>query len=694
MRRRRLPWVIWAAAIAVEGATLWLGLVNGSVQEDPIFLTIALVMIAGYTTIGALIASRTSGNAIGWLLMAVGIGFLLGGVTDEYLQLASRRGWMDLPVTRFMGWLTNWIFLFVALPVPWILLLFPGGSLPSRRWRPVGVAITVVSVLLLLAVILNPGEIDFDAPGGSTRLMNPTGVPALKAAIDVVFNVCGFGLLGLGFASVVALILRYRRSVGEERQQMRWFVAAVALAAPLLLAGIVTGWGLGGDESSPLNDLIFLLFFVVLGVGLPGASAVAILRYRLYDLDLVVKKTVLYAIVALVLIGLFVGAAGLLGGVLIDADPVAIVAAVAMGVALWPAVRIARWLADRIVYGGRATPYEVLTDFSDRVAGSYAAEDVLQRMAAVLRDATGAARAIVWLRVGPELRPAGIAPSDDPPPPAMPVEGDRIPPLPADTSVAVRDRGALLGALTASMPANDPMNPSKERLVRDLASQAGLVLRNVRLIEELRASRQRLVAAQDEERRRIERNIHDGAQQQLVALTIQLRLLEQTAPRDPAKAAQMASRLQSAATSALEDLRDLARGIYPPLLADEGLPAALAAQARKSSVPVVVDAPEIGRFNEDVEAAIYFSCLEALQNVSKYSKASGVTIALSRTDGTLAFVVSDDGVGFDPASATRGTGLQGIADRIDALGGRFEVDSSPGGGTTLRGTVPVDCGQP
>ena len=179
MRRRRLPWVIWAAAIAVEGATLWLGLVNGSVQEDPIFLTIALVMIAGYTTIGALIASRTSGNAIGWLLMAVGIGFLLGGVTDEDLQLASRRGWMDLPVTRFMGWLTNWIFLFVALPVPWILLLFPGGSLPSRRWRPVGVAITVVSVLLLLAVILNPGEIDFDAPGGSTRLMNPTGVPAL-----------------------------------------------------------------------------------------------------------------------------------------------------------------------------------------------------------------------------------------------------------------------------------------------------------------------------------------------------------------------------------------------------------------------------------------------------------------------------------------------------------------------------------
>jgi signal transduction histidine kinase len=254
----------------------------------------------------------------------------------------------------------------------------------------------------------------------------------------------------------------------------------------------------------------------------------------------------------------------------------------------------------------------------------------------------------------------------------------------------VHDRGSLLGALTVSMPANDPMNPSKERLVRDLASQAGLVLRNVRLIEELRASRQRLVAAQDEERRRLERNIHDGAQQQLVALTVQLRLLEQKAQRDPAEAARMASRLQSAATTALEDLRDLARGIYPPLLADEGLSAALAAQARKSPVPVAVEAPEIGRFSEDVEAAIYFSCLEALQNVAKYAEASRVTIALTRMDGALAFEVADDGVGFDPASATRGTGLQGIADRIDALGGRFEVSSRPGGGTTLHGAVPVD----
>jgi signal transduction histidine kinase len=331
----------------------------------------------------------------------------------------------------------------------------------------------------------------------------------------------------------------------------------------------------------------------------------------------------------------------------------------------------------------------VLSEFSDRVGGSYSAEDVLPRMAEILAGAVGASDAVVWLRVGGELRPAGRWPADAPAPSPLAVAGDTSPSIPGDAAVEVRDRGELLGALAVSMPANDPMNPGRERLVQDLASQAGLVLRNVRLIEEVRASRQRLVAAQDEERRRLERNIHDGAQQQLVALTVKLRLLEQTASRDPAKAAEIAAQLQDETTTTLEDLRDLARGIYPPLLADEGLPAALAAQARKAQFPVRVDADDVGRFPEDVEAAVYFSCLEAMQNVAKYARASAVTISVARRDGRLAFSVTDDGVGFDPEAAHRGTGLQGIADRMDALGGSFEVRSRSGAGTTVSGTVPV-----
>jgi signal transduction histidine kinase len=233
------------------------------------------------------------------------------------------------------------------------------------------------------------------------------------------------------------------------------------------------------------------------------------------------------------------------------------------------------------------------------------------------------------------------------------------------------------------------MNPSKERLIRDLAAQAGLVLRNVRLIQDLRASRQRLVAAQDEERRKLERDLHDGAQQQLVALSVQLKLARTMLDRDPTTVGGMLDSLQTSATDALADLRDLARGIYPQLLADRGLAAAIEAQAGKSAVPTTVRSHDVGRYPREVETAVYFSCLEALNNVAKYSQASGATVSLAQTNGALTFTVSDDGVGFDAAGAARGTGLQGMADRIDAIGGSLLVRSTPGSGTTVTGSVPA-----
>ena len=233
------------------------------------------------------------------------------------------------------------------------------------------------------------------------------------------------------------------------------------------------------------------------------------------------------------------------------------------------------------------------------------------------------------------------------------------------------------------------MTPQKDRLIRDLAAQAGLLLRNAKLIDDLKASRQRLVAAQNEERRRIERNIHDGAQQQLVALAVKLKLTDGFVGKDEAQAHSMLAELQRDMHQALEDLRDLARGIYPPLLADKGLAAALESQARKSAVPVSVEIDGIGRYPQEAEAAVYFSCLEALQNVAKYADASGATVRLAQSNGSLVFEVVDDGVGFDPEAAERGSGLQGIADRFAALGGPLDVRSAPGHGATLVGSIPV-----
>ena len=225
----------------------------------------------------------------------------------------------------------------------------------------------------------------------------------------------------------------------------------------------------------------------------------------------------------------------------------------------------------------------------------------------------------------------------------------------------------------------------------DLASHAGLLLRHVPLIEEVRASRQRLVAAQDDERRRIERNIHDGAQQQLVALAVKVRLADAMVGRDDEKAHTMLSDLQREANDALENLRDLARGIYPPLLADKGLAAALEAQARKSTVPVEVSRDGVGRYPQEIEAAVYFCCLEAVQNAAKYASAGRATIVLATSGEDLTFSVADDGVGFDPALTPSGAGLTNMRDRIEALGGSLDVRSRPGAGTVISGSIPVEA---
>jgi signal transduction histidine kinase len=245
------------------------------------------------------------------------------------------------------------------------------------------------------------------------------------------------------------------------------------------------------------------------------------------------------------------------------------------------------------------------------------------------------------------------------------------------------------GALRITSSPREPLTPAGERLVRDVAAQAGLVLRNVALIEDLRASRQRLVAAADEARRRLERNLHDGAQQQLVALRITLGLARQVARSSPQEADDLLAQTEREAQDALEELRDLARGIYPPLLVDKGLVAALQAQARKVPVPVEVVAGDIGRLPQEIEAAAYFCALEALQNIAKYAQASGATIEVLLRNGCLELDITDDGVGFDPSMATQGTGLRGMADRLAALDGSLQIRSEPGAGTAIIGTIPT-----
>jgi signal transduction histidine kinase len=266
---------------------------------------------------------------------------------------------------------------------------------------------------------------------------------------------------------------------------------------------------------------------------------------------------------------------------------------------------------------------------------------------------------------------------------------------PGTRVVPVRHGDELLGAISLTKPREEALTSTENSLLQHLASQASLVMRNAQLtaelratIDELRASRRRLVEAQDAERRKIERNLHDGAQQQLIALSIQLTLLAESAD-DPDLIRQVIPDLKAQLSAALDDLRALARGIYPPLLADQGLVVALRAQSARSPVPVLLEAGQVGRYPQDTESAVYFCALEALQNVAKHARASRVTVRLAGSGDTLEFSVSDDGAGFPAAGTSRGSGLQGMSDRLAAHGGTLTVRSRPGQGTTITGRLPT-----
>lgn len=670
--RSRVPWVVCAIAAPILIVTFTLGWINGSVAEDPEFIYVAIVMMAGYIGVGAVVASRAPRNAVGWLMMAVGLGFMSAAFTDEYLTFAQGRPG-GAPLVRVVHWFAAWSLAPAMVAFPFIVLLFPDGRVLSPRWRwvvRVGVAAGAVAIVVPMFA---PGPISEI----STFATNPLGIDALEPVVGPLLAVAYVALVSVIAAALVSIVLRWRRSEGVERQQIRLFTGVVVLASLLFVGTFATSVG----GSSPLGDLTWLAFFVTLGIGVPVTMGVAILRYRMYDVEVVIRKTVVFGIVLVLIMGVSLLALFALSGPLTDLAPdeTQAVAAVmfVVGLLIWPIWKLGSRIADRLVFGGRASPYEILTDFSHRMGKAYATEDVLPRMAQILGSALGAERAEVWIRVDGELRPAASWPSGDPP------DG------PPQDPVPVVDAGEEIGALTVRQPANDPMDPSKERLMADLAAQAGPVLRNVRLVADLRESRRRIVAAQDERARRLERDIHDGAQQQLVALAVQLRLARTLVDRDAAKAGEMLDALQTAAGDALDDLRDLARGIYPPLLADQGLAAALEAQARKAAVPTSVTADGIGRYPQDVEAAVYFCALEALNNVAKYSEASQARIELVAAGGWVTFSVSDNGQGFDMRETSFGTGLQGMRDRLDAIDGTIEIRSEPGAGTIVTGNVLV-----
>jgi signal transduction histidine kinase len=461
-------------------------------------------------------------------------------------------------------------------------------------------------------------------------------------------------------------VVRYRRGNGLQRHQLRWFLFALVLAAiPFLL-----------NNNSFLSNLLLVLFVPLL----PISIAIAVLRYRLYDIDVVINRALVYGALAVfitaVYVGIVVGIGRLVGSGNRPSLALSILATAVVAVAFQPVRERVQRFANRLVYGLRATPYEVMAGFADQMSGTLSADDVLPQMAEAAARGVGAQAARVTL-----FLPDGANRSTVWPPNAS--EGQFARTLP------VSYRNEPVGEIAVRESPGQPITPGEGRLLADLAAQAGLVLHNVRLTAELEArladisaqaaelsaSRQRIVAAQETERRRLGSEIRKGVQRELEATSAQLDQVERLLGDDGAMAAARLEALTTETQRTLDGLRELARGIFPPLLADKGIVAALHAYARTTAQPAAIDIPDdlaTTRFDPGVETAVYFCCTEALRAAD-----GPASIRLSSSDGALTFTI--DGV-----AAFNGR-LDGLRDRVEALGGSLKE----GGPGRIHGWVPA-----
>jgi signal transduction histidine kinase len=519
-------------------------------------------------------------------------------------------------------------------------------------------------VLLTRPTVLVPNY--YDVP----ETVNPFAIDGLGVVGQVAgaITTASQGLFAVG---VALLVVRYRSTRSSERRRIRWLLLPAVLAVFAVFVDL-----LGGP------DLLLIFLWIATMVMLPITIAVALLRPELFDVDTVLRKSMVYGLLWLLIAGTYVAAAAGLGVVAGQrfSVGVAITLTVVATLVFQPARRWLEAVADRRVFGRRADPARLISKLGAALAETVELESLLPRMADTLQEGLGLEWARVRLQAAPPLGDGQLAPSI----------GEEEPVL----SVPVFLGDERLGVVECGPKTSGSFTEDDEAVVTTLARQAALAVRNVRLTAELQRSRARLVRAQDAERRRLERNIHDGVQQDLVALIGHAAHLRGQLDRDPAAAEQALTELQEGLRGVIGDLRELAHGIHPSVLGDRGLLAAVEALAARSAVPVSVRAdPSLRgqRFAEEVEGAGYFAIAEALANVGKHAAATHAEVTLARSNGSLHIEVRDDGAGFDPVTVA-GEGLPNLADRMAALGGRLDVVSREGDGTTVRAMLGVGDG--
>ncbi|GIF20458.1 hypothetical protein Ate02nite_31880 [Paractinoplanes tereljensis] len=656
-----MRWVVGAATAVLVAGGLVLGFHLGNLHNGLIAVSFAAV--------GFYVLRRRPDNREGRLFVAVGAAHAVMFAGRQY---GLRDG--PLPGASWVGWFGVWPLPLVLVLVGVAVMCFPTGRLPSRRWVPVVGGLAAIGLVLSVVSALWPVEwprtglvadFPFDLAG--------------QSAADAFYRVARpVGYLLFQLTWVVCVVVRVRQARGDETRQLRWFLYAAAVSAAVMVVGLAV-WGspVPGTLTAPL---------------LAVAAGAAILRYRLYDIDPVINKSLVFGAMAVLVTAAYAvvvtGAGRLVDGY---GTLLSLLATGGVAVAFEPLRRRVQRLADRVVYGRRATPYEALARLSAHFTAP--AGGLLDSICGTVADAVGAREVTLWTGPADELRAASIWPPGTPLPPGPRTLADlptrpAAPVQPAErgdgrsggaiTVSPVRHDGRFRGAITVTKAPGEAVTTAESRLVGDLAAQAGLVL-------ELRATAQRLVAAGDAARRRLERDLHDGAQQRLVTVAMELGAVVRLAGDTEvgARAEEVRRRL----LAAIAELREMARGLHPAVLTQDGLAAAIEFLADRSALPVRLTMSVPRRLPTEVESTAYFVVSEGLTNAAKHSGAEAVAVRVEDAEGGLVVEVSDDGGG--GAEVRAGSGLEGLADRLATLDARLRVESGPAG-TRLRTVIP--CG--
>jgi signal transduction histidine kinase len=683
--------VLITLALVLDFTTEELPLELGGFRYDPGFAVLTGVLSLAYPAVGALIASRLPTNPIGWIFCGLGVIYATQRFAITYADHALLETFA-LPWGEFAAWFSTWIvFANLSLGV-FLMLLFPGGRLPSRRWR-------IVVWLTVLGATMNAlGEAFM--PGillDHSNVANPfeiVGVIYGRLTTYHFFGVSrlvGIALLSTSIlAALFSVILRLRHARGNDRQQIKWFLFA---AVPLTFLGSLTGLNIMVAYFT--TDFMFHPVYMLYSRGLlvpvlyiealafllvPVCTYIAILRYNLYDIEVAINRTLVYGALTACIVGIYVFAVVALGALFQARGNLAVslLATGLVAVAFQPLRGRLQRGVNRLMYGERDDPYAVVSRLGRRLEATLAPDTVLPTVVETIAQALKLPYAAILLKDGQDFRTAASYGSPRGEPETLPLVYQR------------EEIGRLV--LSPRSP-GESFSDADRSLLGDLARQAEVAVHAVRLTADLQRSRERLVATREEERRRLRRDLHDGLGAQLAGLNVQAGALRRLIPRDPDAADELVGELRHELRSAIADIRRLVYDLRPPALDDLGLVEAVRQLAERYAskdepLRVMLETPEnLPDLPAAVEVAVYRITQEALTNVARHAQAQSCVVRLAVNDDVTLEIV-DDGDGI-PAQRSAGVGLTSMHERASELGGSCVVQSVPRGGTQVLVYLPL-----